>query len=103
MILNKICQMCIYALINQLICITNNRCLIGITKLVARTYISPSTKIRAPSAARILVLRDKYRVYEIVIKEAIFFNVRRICNEKCSKPKIFLASLSKLLCFSFIL
>jgi hypothetical protein len=28
-------QMCIYALINQLICITNNRCLIGITKLFA--------------------------------------------------------------------
>jgi hypothetical protein len=33
---HMICQMCIYALINQLICITNNRCLIGITKLFAR-------------------------------------------------------------------
>jgi hypothetical protein len=32
-----------------------------------------------------------------------FFSMTRICNEKCSKPKIFLAFLSKLLCFSFIL
>ena len=32
-----------------------------------------------------------------------FFSMSRICNEKCSKPKIFLAFLSKLLCFSFIL
>jgi hemicentin len=32
-----------------------------------------------------------------------FFSMSRICNEKCSKPKIFLAFLSKLLCLSFIL
>ena len=32
-----------------------------------------------------------------------FFSMSRICNEKCSKPKIFLAFLSKLLCFSFTL
>jgi hypothetical protein len=31
------------------------------------------------------------------------FSMSRICNEKCSEPKIFLAFLSKLLCFSFIL
>jgi hypothetical protein len=30
------------------------------------------------------------------------FSTSRICDEKCSKPKIFLALLSKLLCFSFI-
>jgi hypothetical protein len=32
-----------------------------------------------------------------------FFSMSHICNEMCSKPKIFLAFLSKLLCFSFIL
>jgi hypothetical protein len=32
-----------------------------------------------------------------------FFSMSRICNEKCSKLKIFLAFLSKLLCFTFIL
>jgi hypothetical protein len=32
-----------------------------------------------------------------------FFWMLCICDEKCSKPKIFLAFLSKLLCFSFIL
>jgi hypothetical protein len=32
-----------------------------------------------------------------------FFSMSLICNEKCSKPKIFFAFLSKLLCFSFIL
>ena len=32
-----------------------------------------------------------------------FFSMSRICNEKCSKPKIFLAFLSKLLRSSFIL
>jgi hypothetical protein len=38
----------------------------------------------------------------LIIKRQ-FFSMSRICNEKCSKPKIFLAFLSKLLCFSFIL
>ena len=32
-----------------------------------------------------------------------FFSMSRICDKKRSKPKIFLAFLSKLLCFSFIL
>ena len=33
-----------------------------------------------------------------------FFSMSRICDEKCSEPKIFLAYLSKLLCsLSFIL
>jgi hypothetical protein len=53
--------MCIYALINQLICITNNGCLIGITKLFARIifrtegYKNSRTQ---RSAAGILVLRE---------------------------------------------
>jgi hypothetical protein len=47
-------------------------------------------------------------VYSIVVGGVVgvikrqFFSMSRICNEKCSKPKIFLAFLSKLLCFSFI-
>ncbi len=32
-----------------------------------------------------------------------FFSMSRICDKKRSKPKIFLAFLSKLFCFSFIL
>ncbi len=32
-----------------------------------------------------------------------FFSMSRICDKKHSKPKIFLAFLPKLLCFSFIL
>jgi hypothetical protein len=32
-----------------------------------------------------------------------FFSISRICDEKCSKHIIFLAFLSKLLCFVFIL
>jgi hypothetical protein len=31
------------------------------------------------------------------------FSMSRICDEKCSKPKIFLVFLSKLVCFSSIL
>jgi hypothetical protein len=31
------------------------------------------------------------------------FSTLPICDEKCSKPKIFLVFRSKLLCFSFIL
>ena len=47
-----------YALINQLICITNNECLILHHKAFRADYNSRSTKINAPSAARILVLRE---------------------------------------------
>ena len=53
----NICQ-CVYALIKQLICITNNECLILHYKAFRADYISRSTKIRALSAARILVLRE---------------------------------------------
>jgi hypothetical protein len=62
--------MCIYALINQLICITNNECLILHHKTFRADYISHSTKNRAPTAARIIILREfQYKkVYEIVIK-----------------------------------
>ena len=49
----------------------------------------------------ILLQRHLKLVYFIVKRQ--FFSMSRICNEKCSKPKIFLAFLSKLLCFSFIL
>ena len=42
------------------------------------------------------------KLFMYIIKRQ-FFSMSRICNEKCSKPKIFLAFLSKLLCFSFIL
>jgi hypothetical protein len=45
---------------------------------------------------------DAQNGVDIIFKRQ-FFSMSRICNEKCSKPKIFLASLSKLLCFSFIL
>jgi hypothetical protein len=46
-------------LITQLICITNNECLILHYKAFRAGYISRSTtKICAPSAARILVLRE---------------------------------------------
>jgi hypothetical protein len=38
----------------------------------------------------------------LLIKRQLF-SMSRICNEKCSKPKIFLAFLSESLCFSFIL
>ena len=46
---------CVYALINQLICITNNECLILHPKAFRADYNSRSTKINAPSAARILI------------------------------------------------
>ena len=49
---------CVYALIKQLICITNNECLILHHKAFRADYNSRSTKINAPSAARILVLRE---------------------------------------------
>ena len=49
---------CLYASINQLICITNNECLILHHEAFRAAYNSRSTKIRAPSAAGILVLRE---------------------------------------------
>ena len=49
---------CLYVLINQLICITNNECLILHHEAFRAAYNSRSTKIGAPSAARILVLRE---------------------------------------------
>ena len=49
---------CAYALINQLICITYNECLILHHKAFRADYNSRSTKIGAPSATRILVLRE---------------------------------------------
>ena len=49
---------CLYALINQLICITNNECLILHDKAFRADNNSRSTKIDAPSAARILVLPE---------------------------------------------
>ena len=45
---------CVYALLNQLICITNNECLLHHEAFPA-DYNSRSTKIGAPSAARILI------------------------------------------------
>ena len=48
---------CVYALINQLICITNKECLILHHKAFRPDYNSHSTKIGAPSAVQILVLR----------------------------------------------
>ena len=49
---------CVYALINQMISITYNECLILHHKAFRADYNSPSNKINAPSAARILVLRE---------------------------------------------
>ena len=49
---------CVYALINQLICITNNECLILHHKDFRADYNSLSNKTGTPSAARILVLRE---------------------------------------------
>ena len=49
---------CVYALKNQLICITNNECLTLHHKAFRADYNSRSTKIGAPSAARILVLSE---------------------------------------------
>ena len=46
------------ALINQLIYNTNNKCLILHHKAFRADYILRSTKIGAPSAAQILVLRE---------------------------------------------
>ena len=54
----KTCVECVYGLINQLICITNNECLILHDKAFRADNSSRSTKIDAPSAARILVLRE---------------------------------------------
>ena len=42
---------CVYALVNQLICITNNECLILHHKAFCTDYNSRSTKIGTPSAA----------------------------------------------------
>ena len=47
---------CVYALINQLISITNNECLILHHKAFCTDYNSCNTKIGAPSIALILVL-----------------------------------------------
>ena len=49
---------CVYALIKQLICITNNECLILHHKAFRTDYYSRNTKIGTPSAARILVLSE---------------------------------------------
>ena len=49
---------CVYALIKELICITNNECLILHHKAFRTDYHSRNTKIGAPSAARILVLSE---------------------------------------------
>ena len=49
---------CVYALINQLICITNNECVILHHKAFRADYNSRSTKINAPSAGQILLLRE---------------------------------------------
>ena len=49
---------CVYALINQLICITNNECLILHHKAFRMDYKSRSTKISTPSTAWILVLHE---------------------------------------------
>jgi hypothetical protein len=51
------------------------------------------------------IVGQSYVVISLLINtiKRQFFSMSRICNEKCSKPKIFLAFLSKLLCFSFIL
>ena len=49
---------CLYALINQLFCIINRECLILHHEAFRAAYNSRSTKIGAPSAARILVLRE---------------------------------------------
>ena len=54
----KTCVECVYGLINQLICITNNECLILHDKAFRADNNSRSTKIDAPSAARILVLPE---------------------------------------------
>ena len=50
--------MCVNALINQLICITNNECLILHHEAFRADFNSRGTKIGAPSAARILVLLE---------------------------------------------
>ena len=49
---------CLYALINQLICIINSECLILHHEAFRAAYNSRSTKTVAPSAVRILVLRE---------------------------------------------
>ena len=49
---------CVYALIKQLICITNNECLILHHKAFRADYNSRNTKIGAPSAVRTLVLSE---------------------------------------------
>ena len=49
---------CAYALIKQLICITNNECLILHHKAFRADYSSRNTKIGAPSAVGILVLSE---------------------------------------------
>ena len=46
---------CLYALINQLICIINRECLILHHEAFRAAYNSRSTKIGAPSAAQILI------------------------------------------------
>ena len=53
--------------------------------------------------SRVYVFFQIARETIVLLIKRQFFSMSRICNEKCSKPKIFLAFLSKLLCFSFIL
>jgi hypothetical protein len=44
-----------------------------------------------------------YASQRMGVKKKAIFSMSRICDEKCSKAKIFLAFLPKLLCFNFIL
>ena len=67
------------------------------------TSLRDATQRKARSRlARLLRFSYEHKLNFICVMWQ-FFSMSRICNEKCSKPKIFLASLSKLLCFSFIL
>ena len=54
----KTCVECVYELINQLICITNNECVILHHKAFRADHNSRSAKINAPSAGQILLLRE---------------------------------------------
>jgi hypothetical protein len=67
--------------------------LVKLARIITRTVVKLTKKIRLPQGPNRVNFNIKRQ----------FFSMSRFCNEKCSKPKIFLAFLSKLLCFSFIL
>ena len=84
---------CVYALINQLICITNKECLILHHEAFRAVFNSRGTKIGAPSAARILIqvrylkMHSKRR-YKVCICSVILGELESFIGFSIIFPKI---------------